>query len=307
MKIIISLLTLILSSFAAAAPINNLVVFGDSLSDNGNLYEYMQHRIPQSPPYYKGRFTNGLVWVEHLANACFPDDASARLLDYAFGGAGVSVDTDEDVLFSLKHEIDVYALAHDDKADEQSLFMVWIGANNYLALADDDEATVRDVTGGIRQGLQHLVDMGAKNILILNLPDLGITPAARDFEAQARLTNLAIQHNKALNQEVLDLKQRYPEIKWIQFDVFDAFNKILANPEPYGFNNITDTCYDVLVEKPSKNFVLKMAAKSSETSVNETCDGYLFFDPVHTTVRAHQLVASQIHEVLEANGLVFKK
>ncbi|HDV5785644.1 TPA: hypothetical protein RJD83_002616 [Legionella pneumophila] len=43
----------------------NIVVFGDGLSDNGNLYAYTNHRRPASPAYYNGRFSNGPVWVEY--------------------------------------------------------------------------------------------------------------------------------------------------------------------------------------------------------------------------------------------------
>ena len=66
MKLLATLSAFLFSGIVAATPLQNIVVFGDSLSDNGNLYEIMKHQLPQSPPYYKGRFSNGPVWVEHL-------------------------------------------------------------------------------------------------------------------------------------------------------------------------------------------------------------------------------------------------
>ena len=30
-------------------PLKNIVILGDSLSDTGNLYDYMHHEIPKSP------------------------------------------------------------------------------------------------------------------------------------------------------------------------------------------------------------------------------------------------------------------
>ena len=39
------------------------IVFGDSLSDMGNAYNSIA-RLPQSPPYWNGRFSDGPVWAE---------------------------------------------------------------------------------------------------------------------------------------------------------------------------------------------------------------------------------------------------
>lgn len=99
MKLLASLCAFLLSGVVSATPLNNIVVFGDSLSDNGNLYEYMKHQLPQSPPYFEGRFSNGPVWIERLAASYFPNDPNSHLLDYAFGGAGVSVDEEDDEVF----------------------------------------------------------------------------------------------------------------------------------------------------------------------------------------------------------------
>ena len=46
--------------------IKDMYVFGDSLSDNGNLFDMTGGLAPPSPPYFDGRFPNGPVWVEHL-------------------------------------------------------------------------------------------------------------------------------------------------------------------------------------------------------------------------------------------------
>jgi phospholipase/lecithinase/hemolysin len=43
--------------------LQRLVVFGDSLSDNGN--SFAQNRTP-APPYFEGRWTNGLNWLDYF-------------------------------------------------------------------------------------------------------------------------------------------------------------------------------------------------------------------------------------------------
>ncbi|KTC86323.1 GDSL family lysophospholipase PlaA [Legionella brunensis] len=305
MKILFTGFLLLFSGLLTAKPLNDIVVFGDSLSDNGNLYEYMHQKLPQSPPYYHGRFTNGPVWVENLVAAYFPTAPSAHLFDYAFGGAGISEDPDEDVLFTLKKEIDTYFLAHQDKADEDSLFVIWIGANNYLGVPDDTEKTLSDVNLGLTHQLERLADAGAKHVLIVNLPDLGKTPIANAFDSQEKLTYLANQHNELLESSLKNLQQDYPEIQWLYFDVNKTLHDLVVSPEKYGFSNITDTCYDVVVDKLSNRAVLHMAAKIKPKNEMDACEGYLFFDPVHPTAPAHQIMAEQAKAFLDSQGVEF--
>ena len=61
---------------------STLVVFGDSLSDNGNLFDLTG--FPQ-PPAWEGRASNGPVYAEQLAASCTCD-----LDDRAFAGAEAS-------------------------------------------------------------------------------------------------------------------------------------------------------------------------------------------------------------------------
>jgi phospholipase/lecithinase/hemolysin len=58
-----------MSTLASASPYSNLFVYGDSLSDLGNIYTVSGHTIPLSPPYYNGRFSNGPLVVEYLSSA----------------------------------------------------------------------------------------------------------------------------------------------------------------------------------------------------------------------------------------------
>ena len=82
----------------------------------------------------------------------FPASQSENtLLNYAYGGAGVmTTDEEDDVLFTFNREIDMYLHDHNGKADPNSLFIVWMGANNYGLPEDIDTATEE-----VRQGLQR--------------------------------------------------------------------------------------------------------------------------------------------------------
>jgi phospholipase/lecithinase/hemolysin len=56
-----------------------IVIFGDSYSDTGNVYELTDHTWPIVPPYYHGRYCNGPNWVDNL-NVLIK-------VDYAYGSA----------------------------------------------------------------------------------------------------------------------------------------------------------------------------------------------------------------------------
>lgn len=313
MKKIFTAGLLCFSMWAHAAPLNKIVVFGDSLSDTGNLYEYMKHQLPISPPYFNGRFSNGPLWIELLAQSYYPNgDSKAHLLNYAFGGAGVSDDVDDDMdaeaLFNLRREMDSYLLSHQDKADPDSLFVVWMGSNNYLGVPDDAESAVNEVISGLKHSLETLVEKGAKHIVLINIPNLGQTPAARDFDAVNELTYISRLHNEQMVGLKEELASAYPLVQWVLFDVNEVFKEMLNNPKKYGFHNTSDTCYEELISQPSSQSVLKMAAtiKPKASLQKDVCNGYLFFDPVHPTFPAHQLMAKMMQDAFSAENIELK-
>ncbi|MGL5742916.1 MAG: GDSL family lysophospholipase PlaA [Legionella sp.] len=304
MRLLATISAFLFSGLVSATPLHNIVVFGDSLSDNGNLYEFMNHQLPSSPPYYKGRFTNGHVWIEHVIASYFPEGSSSHLLDYAYGGAGVSEEErDDDVLFTLRMEINNYLLEHHDKASEDSLFVVLIGANNYLAFPSEMDKAVNDVHTGIVNSLQRLVDKGAKHILVVNLPDLGKTPAAMEFDSVEEMTYLTEVHNAKLKYSVSQFKKNHPDVEWFYYDLHQAFVDVMEHPQTYGFTNITDTCVNSVVDDITKKSVLKMVAASQPKMNQDACNGYLFFDLVHPTGMAHQILGEKARDMLDAAGI----
>ena len=293
---------------AATQPLHSIVVFGDSLSDNGNLYEFYNQQLPFSPPYFQGRFSNGPVWIELLASSYYPNDAKAHLLDYAFGGAGVIENDDsEDGFFSLHREMDTYFSTHD-KADPNTLYVVWIGANNYLAVPEDYEQSLQEVTVGVQHGLQRLVDNGAKHILLVNLPNLGLTPVARNYDIVDQLTYLSKEHNIRLDNDIANYKAQYPDVQWLLLDVNVVFSDIFEHPELYHFTNTTDTCYEEVSELNKPLSALKIAANVKHKFLlgQNPCKGYVFFDQVHPTAELHQLMAEKTREILDNIGIKFE-
>ena len=156
MKIFLAVCLWCFSMVVSATSLDTLVVFGDSLSDNGNLYEYLKHQLPVSPPYFKGRFSNGPVWVEALLKSYYSSHSTDHLLDYAFGGAGVMEDdVDSEGLFTLRSEMDNYFLSHNDKADANSLFVIWIYSRLFEIQHGHDLCFFTAISNRIKIDINH--------------------------------------------------------------------------------------------------------------------------------------------------------
>lgn len=248
----------LLSSALLASPFTRLIVYGDSLSDNGNL---------PSPPY-PPRFSNGPVAVELLA-----DILDATLIDYAYGGAttglGNSLDngtvTSIDTLPGMRT---LYDSTSSGLNPIGALFVVWGGPNDLLAPSPMD-AFPNGVVGRAVDNLiyivQDLQSKGAQHILVPGMPDLGLTPSFRGPGA-AQATAIATGFNDLLQLRLAQLPGRAT-----YFDTFGLLQTVVNNPASYGFSNVTSPC---------------LAAMAVCTD-----PGYLFWDDFHVTTAGHEILA----------------
>ncbi len=301
MKYILSLFMLSLSLASFSNPVTQVVVFGDSLSDAGNLYEYMNHQLPMSPPYFEGRFTNGPVWIEVLMQKMYPNDYTEHLFNYAYGGANVTVN-DEDNKFSLENQLKKYFTQHET-ANPDALYVIWVGSNNYLDLPEDIPDTCNKVVNGIGNALESLVQKGAKRFILVNIPDLSTTPAAIEFDAVNDLKRMSEMHNTMLVGKVNQLKAKYPDVQWIEFDVADIMGDIISHPQAHGFKDGQHTCCEYMdnpIAQTTNHKVLSVvnAMAYAPTKGNDLCYDYLFFDLYHPTAHAHQLMAEEVYKLV---------
>lgn len=185
-------------------PIQRLVIFGDSLSDTGNLKSRL--RMFPASPYWIGRFSNGPAWPDYI-DAMNP----LSVQNHAVGGASVTgKDTQPKGSFTQRlqdggqffvsgttqKQISVYA--QDFLTDgqllspEKTAVVLWAGANDYISkepftgaietLLDRPElpegypAVVDAVVSRMEQQILSLVDFGVDKMLVGNLPNLGLSP-----------------------------------------------------------------------------------------------------------------------------------
>lgn len=253
---------------ASATSFSSIVVYGDSLSDNGNLFAATVGLVPGAP-YVNGEFSNGPVAVQQLATLL-----NAPLADFAFGGAttgvGNIIDGGTPTSFGLFHlpgmqtEFAASAGRVPSATIPSSLFIVWGGADDFESLSSPTVAQSETLAQAAVTNIDGLVAAltmeGATNILVPNLPDLGLTP---EFNGDSA----AIAYSSTFDSA---LAVTLPSGATL-FDTNALFDDILASPNTYGFTNTTTPCISA--------------------SANPACTGYLFFDDIHPTTAADTILA----------------
>ncbi|WP_374087400.1 SGNH/GDSL hydrolase family protein [Methylomicrobium lacus] len=305
---------------AAQTPYDRIVTFGASLTDPGNgfflltslvdpetqkpcgtrslsvpPYDQLDELTIPEAPYAKGghHFTNGETWVEYLARALkMPGDTRPALKpgqhvasNYAVGGARSE---DFPCRFNLPDQIDAF-----DKGGlqttEQSLFVLEIGGNDVrdvmlLALFDMQliRPAIERIVGNISATVEYLhTHHNARQILLVNVPDIGKTPAVTALDAKfpglsALATYISAQFNGALANAVANTMIPAGVDARI-LNLFDLLNDILAHPASYGIIDAEHACVTPKIPP--------YTCKKPDT--------YLFWDGIHPTRAIHQTIAKE--------------
>ena len=277
------------ASTASAQTYDRLVVFGDSLSDNGNLYAILGS--PISPPYYQGRFSNGPVYTELLGFNAGRYTAGAPVtgsVNYAFGGAR----TDSTALPpGMRNQLLAYTGAGGTFGDDD-LVSILGGANNIFqavgpaSVSPNPVGFIGPVATAAAADIDFIVDSvaaaGAGTILVGNLPNLAITPQFNQGPAAAAapLAGYAgTTFNGALLNNLMSTAADHPDTNIILMDLYKIGATLAGNPGSFGLTNAHDSCFNGV-------------------TVCANPDGYLYWDGVHPTAAGHRLIAALANDYL---------
>lgn len=279
----------LLATTASAATVGgytSFFVFGDSLSDPGNLYAATGGTTP-GEPYADGRFSNGPVWAESVA-ARFTD-AGLTTANFAYGGANVL--ENGDAVPDLETQLSLFDQAVPDAALGTSpLAAIWMGANDLFDALDEVVAGTLSGDGAIETGvaaakavasaITALASGGISSFVVLNLPDLGKTPAYAGTALSALASAATAAYNATLAAELAVLKAGGLTI--IEVDTASLFVDLLANPEEYGVLDASVPCYipDVVICDP------------------DVASSLAFFDPVHPSDTIHAVIAEIVGDAI---------
>src|SRR5262245_59588520 len=206
------------ADFSHHQRVDRVVVFGDSLSDSGNVFALNggqtvappdygmggvdEQGIPEvitlipAAPYAGGRFSNGATWIELFAGAIGLGSSAkpavpgalfglddGRASNYAVGGAtagdiGVSQ-------FPLATQVQLFLSDVRGQAPAHALYVLEFGGNDIRAaqVAEDPSTVFTAALTAMGQNIATLYAAGARRFLVWNPADLGRTPAIRRLDA----------------------------------------------------------------------------------------------------------------------------
>jgi len=279
---------------AASQPFDNVVVFGDSLSDDGN---FSSKLFPSGPTM---RFTTnpGEVAVERVAQhyGFNLQPSSSGGTDYAWGGALAASDTSEFgiPIPSTQHQLNDYFASTGGRADSHALYTFWIGANDLFGALDSNSPNgVAVATATAQSALNELTQLrnaGARYIVVFNIPDLSKTPDYNGTPQMTAANQLAVAYNNQLNAGIGQLG-----VGIIPVNTYALINEVVANPARYGFTNVTN--------EACNSFSSILCTPSSLVTPKAASD-YLFADGVHPTTAAHAMLAQVVLSELAAPGQI---
>ncbi len=293
---------------------SKVIVFGDSLSDVGNVNHRTQSQYFIGYPggafnYSDGRFTNSSdtdpsshlfagVWHEQLArtflNLSAATDSLDGGLDYAYGGATTKDGTSERTVLSnpdpfiggstgitidnMGRQVDHFL--GEQTVDPAALYIIWGGGNDFFD--DRSAANVITTSQNVIGLVNRLVAAGARNFLIPNVPPLGGVPLYRDNPGrQTALNNSAAAYRPQLNADLDAAEASFAnqalDVHIYREDIWSLFIRFASNPTLYGFTNFADSA-------------------QGQSSVDP--DKYLFWDSIHPTTAGHFQIAEEANHAL---------
>lgn len=323
-----SLGTVAAPAAAQTARPSALYVFGDSLSDRGNLADALGHHFP-SPPFYHDSFTNGDTAVQVLAQrlglnadaslfpTAFQDIRGLGYMsgtNYAVAGAtaGTAIPTGMSPTqgvtgLNLGTQVGAF-LGHGGLTD--GLATVFIGGNDVRTAAHQGTTDATGtftynpayVTDGVNSELaavNALVGAGFKNVLVVNVPDIGVIPEFTSYSPAgqaAAATAATLAYNGQLASGVAALQAANQSASIRLFDLF-GYNSTF-NLASLGITNTTQPCYLSYggVTTPATAPVINPACGSIDPATGQAANigQFAYWDAIHPTAKVQFAIGNAL-------------
>lgn len=293
---------------------SNIISFGDSLTDVGNVAGLTAPGFsPVINGYYKEtHFSDNIIWIEILADylALAPrtpgrgDSTTLTPQPYgntwAWGGSeaakgSVSQQGVSEAVPNLLLEVEQYLAVN--KPDPNFLYVIWSGADNLLIGGKFGLKEAKKAVKAVATAVRLLKQAGARNFLVFNLPKLGDTPSAQEGglldEAAANIYSLS--YNKALKHVLKKLENdKVPEAAIYSVDVYSEL--VLVVDTVKGGQTYTPSFF-----VPGAPVAISNVTDEALTYFNDNGTfptNYLFWDDVHPTTQGHQVLAGLVLQAL---------
>ncbi|VVB00287.1 unnamed protein product [Arabis nemorensis] len=297
-------------------PVVALFTFGDSNLDAGNKQELTKTLVAQGFwPYGKsrdkpnGKFSDGFITPDFLAKsmrivneivpALKPNVNVSRGASFAVADAtllGTPVES-----LTLNQQIRKFNQMRanwDDELIRKSLFMIYIGANDYLnftknnpnADASAQQAFVTSVTNKLKNDIKLLYASGASKFLIQTLAPLGCLPISRQEyntgldQCYEKLNDLAKQHNEKIGPMMNEMATSTPGFQFSVFDFYNVMLRRMQNNKDYRFFVTNSSCCGV-----GTHDAYGCGLPNVHSRLCDYQRSYLFFDGRHNTEKSQEM------------------
>ena len=281
--------------------------------------------LPEGAPttedgYFKGRFSNGYTFADLVTNkaiglvtkpifpyefedpwlgipiAPFASDPNGNNLNFAYGGAHI-VQGDE-VVPDLDAQTDAFRHAVDGDADPNALYLITMGGNDIRDLAQTGSnpipqaeayAVLDDAAEKLLHELLQLVEIGAHNIVITGIPDVGLIPRydrdgndildTTEQMRSAAATDYSIYLDTLIRTEVIPaLEALGANVTYVPLmDYQDASGNLITGALSANLPTIA-ALHGLTTEELSQNLLLYQSL--------------VFFDEVHPNAQANALLGA---------------
>jgi phospholipase/lecithinase/hemolysin len=291
------------------SPFEEVIAFGDSLTDVGNVAEITEDgTAPRIDGYYEeSHYSDNIIWVEYMADfwalpARTPGRGDVPTLPaepdgntWAWGSAEaaagtVTVEGVTEPIPNLLTQIEQYLDSNTPAS--RTLFVIWSGADNLLVGEKFGPRGAWQAVAAVIQAMRELEQAGARHILVVNMPKLGDTPEAQAGRIDEAAANLySVLFNGFLNRRLALLRRdrrfdatiyfanAYTELALI-VDTVNAGRtyrpRFFVPGPPVAISNVTDEALDVYDQNGTFP------------------DDYLFWDDVHPTTQGYQIIVGKM-------------
>ncbi|MEY4256393.1 MAG: hypothetical protein RLZZ141_1620 [Pseudomonadota bacterium] len=277
---------------ARAESFSGFYMFGDSMSDPGNLHAFDPRQF--GPPNWKGRPSNGPTWADYMPGLL--NISYNQYFNFAIAGATIGNSNDVTSLLGP------YQLGRVGAIPSTALVGLNGGGNGIsYAILDGSlnsrtgvDPLVQKFVGDMSTMVRKLHEKGGRTFIVMNQQDLGEASAIYSYNptATALASYATRQYNAALTPAMTALSKSLG-VKIIVVDVIGMNDVAKANQARYGITNWDRPCIDWFTARPT-------GACGTTLNKDGTLDapGAVKWDGVHMTTFGHQEVAAFTGAVL---------
>lgn len=286
---------------------SSLAVFGDGLSDMGRWGNLTNKLYPPAVHgFYESRWTNGKVWIEHVA-----DSMGMQLNfdnNFALGGATTGLYNinealrpalqlhDSIPLMGMLAQVQAY-LAGNPAISNETLFVLWAGGHDIGNLLDYGQPDLEQFppSENYQTAVKLLAEAGAKKILLGTMPDMGFAPVYHGTEKQAIASTLC----HSLNDGLKALQQAYStsETQILLLDGAKIFAEADANPGKYGFTHKDAFLPFDIIDFSRPLEIVDRTVPNKQMGLNP--DEFMNWWAVSASAKMHRIIADEAISLIQ--------